>query len=60
MLEKNIQSMTDPLSYIDPNEHSMSIPTIQYVMKSNLLTPSYVILCVCFLLLYIPMYIVFI
>ena len=28
MLGKNIQSMTDPLSYIDPNEHSMSIPTI--------------------------------
>ena len=26
---KNIQSMTAPLSYIDPSKHSMSIPTIQ-------------------------------
>ena len=47
MLDKNVQSMTDPLSYIDPNEHSMSIPTIHsneiksIISKLNNSAPGY-------------------
>ena len=47
MLEKNIQSMTDPLFYIDPNEHSMIISTIHsneiksIISKLNNSAPGY-------------------
>ena len=50
MLNENIESMTDPLSYIDPNEHSMSISTIPCnkinlnISQLNNSAPGYAIL----------------